>query len=390
MLAYNILSLFVFGNLTMDYQLDLDWNDFLKQYWQKRPVVLKQAFKQFIDPISPDELAGLAMENEIDSRLISHTNGHWQATNGPFEHFNNLGETNWSLLVQAVNHWHQPSATLLKPFSCLPDWRFDDLMVSFSMPNGSVGPHIDNFDVFIIQGSGKRHWRVGDALPLKQWCPHPALLHVEPFDAIIDEVLETGDLLYIPSGFPHEGYTIETAMSYSVGFRAPNGRDLLSSFADYVLEHDLGSKYYTDPDLTLPASTAEVSNKEIEKLRQLMIDVIQQPESFNDWLGRFITTPLHELDIARPEPAYQEDEIYDLLQQGEKLIRLSGLRVLRVGGHYFVNGEPIISSHSDVLNILCEHHEIDANLLGSVLDSKSFIVLLTELINSGYWYFSDY
>ncbi len=374
----------------MDYQLDLDWNNFLKEYWQKKPVILKHAFKQFIDPISADELAGLAMETDVDSRLISHNNGHWQAANGPFESFNNLGETNWSLLVQAVNHWHQPSAALIPPFQRLPDWRFDDLMVSFSTPKGGVGPHIDNYDVFIIQGSGKRHWRVGDALPLKQWCPHPALLHVEPFDAIIDTILESGDILYIPPGFPHEGYTIETAMSFSIGFRAPNGRELISSFADYVLEHDLGNIHYTDPELMLPISTADVSPKEIEKLRQLMIDVIQQPDTFNDWLGRFITTPLHELDIVRPDPAYQKDDVYDLLKQGETLIRLNGLRVLHVGGRYFVNGEPIISSHTDVLDVLCKYHEINAALIASAMESKSFIALLTELINSGYWYFSDY
>ncbi|MDW9427545.1 cupin domain-containing protein, partial [Yersinia enterocolitica] len=112
----------------MDYQLSLDWPDFLQRYWQKRPVILKRGFKHFIDPLSPDELAGLAMENEVDSRLVSHEDGRWQVAHGPFESFDHLGETNWSLLVQAVDHWHEPAAALMRPFRPLSDWRMDDLM----------------------------------------------------------------------------------------------------------------------------------------------------------------------------------------------------------------------------------------------------------------------
>jgi hypothetical protein len=123
----------------MAYQLNLNWPEFLEKYWQKQPVVLKNAFPNFVDPITPDELAGLAMEPEVDSRLVSHFNGKWQASNGPFEHFDDLGETGWSLLAQAVNHWHMPAAELVRPFRVLPDWRLDDLMISFSVPGGGVG-----------------------------------------------------------------------------------------------------------------------------------------------------------------------------------------------------------------------------------------------------------
>lgn len=201
----------------MDYQLDLDWPDFLQRYWQKRPVILKRGFKNFIDPLSPDELAGLAMENEVDSRLVSHEDGRWHVSHGPFESFDHLGENNWSLLVQAVDHWHEPAAALMRPFRPLSDWRMDDLMISFSVPGGGVGPHFDQYDVFIIQGSGRRRWRVGEKTEMKQHCPHPDLLQVGPFDAIIDEEMEPGDILYIPPGFPHEGYSLENALNYSVG-----------------------------------------------------------------------------------------------------------------------------------------------------------------------------
>ncbi|VTM84192.1 putative enzyme [Klebsiella pneumoniae] len=182
----------------MDYQLTLNWPDFIERYWQKRPVVLKRGFANFIDPLSPDELAGLAMESEVDSRLVSHQDGKWQVSHGPFESYDHLSENNWSLLVQAVNHWHEPSAALMHPFRALPDWRIDDLMISFSVPGGGVGPHLDQYDVFIIQGTGRRRWRVGEKVPMKQHCPHPDLLQVDPFEAIIDEEMEPGDILYIP------------------------------------------------------------------------------------------------------------------------------------------------------------------------------------------------
>ena len=159
----------------MEYQLTLNWPDFLERHWQKRPVVLKRGFNNFIDPISPDELAGLAMESEVDSRLVSHQDGKWQVSHGPFESYDHLGETNWSLLVQAVNHWHEPTAALMRPFRELPDWRIDDLMISFSVPGGGVGPHLDQYVVFIIPGTGRRRLRVGEKLQMQQHCPYAVL-----------------------------------------------------------------------------------------------------------------------------------------------------------------------------------------------------------------------
>ncbi len=373
----------------MDYQLDIDWKDFLQRYWQKRPVIIKRAFKDFIDPLSPDELAGLAMETEIDSRLVSHEDGRWQVNHGPFESFDHLGETNWSLLVQAVDHWHEPSAALMRPFRQLPDWRIDDLMISFAVPGGGVGPHLDQYDVFIIQGAGRRHWRVGDRGEFKQHCPHPDLLQVEPFDAIIDEEMEPGDVLYIPPGFPHEGYSLENALNYSVGFRAPNGRELVSGFADYLLAQELGSARYSDPAIPLRQDPAAVLPEEIDALRVMMTDLVQQPEQFNHWFGEFISQSRHELDLAPPEPPYQAGEIYDLMQQGDNLQRLGGLRVLKVGTGYFVNGEQIVTAHQAAVAAMASSYQVTASQLGDALEDPSFLALLTALINNGYWYFKN-
>ena len=163
----------------MEYQLTLNWPIFLNVTGRKRPGGVKNAaLIIFIDPISPDELAGFGDgKSEVDSRLVSHQDGKWQVSHGPFESYDHLGETNWSLLVQAVNHWHEPTAALMRPFRELPDWRIDDLMISFSVPGGGVGPHLDQYDVFIIQGTGRRRWRVGEKLQMKQHCPHPGICY---------------------------------------------------------------------------------------------------------------------------------------------------------------------------------------------------------------------
>lgn len=373
----------------MDYQLELDWNDFLQRYWQKRPVIIKRAFCDFVDPLSPDELAGLAMEAEVDSRLVSHDNGNWQVSHGPFASYDHLGDHNWSLLVQAVDHWHEPSAALMQPFRHLPDWRIDDLMISFSVPGGGVGPHLDQYDVFIIQGQGRRHWRVGDKTPLKQHCPHPDLLQVEPFEAIIDEQMEPGDMLYIPPGFPHEGYALENVLNYSVGFRAPSSRELVSGFADYVLAQELGSQRYCDPTIEPRDDPAHILPAEVDALRAMMMALMQQPDQFNQWFGEFISQSRHELDLAPPEPPYQAGEIYDLLNQGESLYRVGGLRVLRVGDDSYANGEKIVTPHRQAAAALAARYDVSREQLGDALDDPSFLALLAGLINSGYWYFKN-
>lgn len=375
----------------MNYHLNIDWPDFIQCYWQKRPLLIKRGFRHFIDPVSPDELAGLAMESEVESRLVSCQNGKWQLCHGPFDSFDHLGEKNWSLLIQAVNHWHDRSATLIDAFRFLPDWRIDDLMVSFSVPGGGVGPHYDQYDVFIIQGSGRRRWRVGEKSPLRQHCPHPDLLHVDAFAAIIDEELESGDILYLPPGFPHEGYTIDNAINYSVGFRAPAGRELISSFADFVLAQELGSERFSDPDIPLRCHPAAILPEETDKIRQLMIDVIQQPAHFEQWFGEFISQSRHELDISPAEPPYHPDDVYDVLHQGNQLIRPGGLRIVTIGETTYINGEKLlpISAHHHVMTALANQLTLQLKDFGSALEDPAFLTGLTELVNRGYWYFKD-
>lgn len=377
----------------MAYQAAIDWQTFLTSYWQKRPVVLRQAFTDFIDPISPDELAGLAMEELVESRLVARQQGEWHVARGPFSEYADLGEENWSLLVQAVDHWHPVAAGLIEPFRVLPNWRLDDLMISFSVPGGGVGPHIDQYDVFIIQGMGRRHWRVGDNLPLPQHCPHPALLHVDPFEPIIDVELCPGDILYIPPGFPHDGYAIEASMNYSVGFRAPNQRELFNQFADHLLAEDGGNARYGDPDIQIRHQPGCITQNEVDRLRNLMIEMLKS-DDFARQMAQGFSDAKHDLDLEEVDPPFDQEEILERLQEGDHLMRLGGLRCLYIEGEAercYINGEVlnIPEGGESLMQYLCDHVQADAEVVLAELAQPALVTWLTHLVNVGYWYFAS-
>jgi len=378
------------------YQLkinELSEQAFLNQYWQKKPLLIKRGFSDFKDPLDANELAGLAMEDSIESRIITNHNQQWQSHQGPFEDFEILTDEHATLLVQAVDHWHPEAAQLLEPFRFIPNWRIDDLMISYSTPGGGVGPHLDQYDVFIIQGEGKRHWRVG--LPdasLKQFAQNKSLLQVEAFTAVIDCVLEPGDILYIPPGCPHEGYAIENALNYSVGFRAPNQQDLLSSFADHIIDTESGQKRYTDHTLTLRDSKGELTQSEVDKVKTLMQALIENDSLFKNWLGNTLSQPKHDMDLAPEETPFSSAEIMQQLESDMTFERLGGTRAIYQCMEsellLSVNGEnyPLPLSDLEAVKQLTDFIEFDSSLLNSTTPSLDFIETFTTLVNEGIWF----
>jgi 50S ribosomal protein L16 3-hydroxylase len=378
------------------YQLkinELSEQAFLNQYWQKKPLLIKRGFSDFEDPLDANELAGLAMEDSIESRIITNHNQQWQSHQGPFEDFEILTDEHATLLVQAVDHWHPEAAQLLEPFRFIPNWRIDDLMISYSTPGGGVGPHLDQYDVFIIQGEGKRHWRVG--LPdasLKQFAQNKSLLQVEAFSAVIDCVLEPGDILYIPPGCPHEGYAIENALNYSVGFRAPNQQDLLSSFADHIIDTESGQKRYTDHTLALRDSKGELTQSEVDKVKTLMQALIENDSLFKNWLGNTLSQPKHDMDLAPEENPFSTAEIMQQLDSDMTFERLGGTRAIYqcIGDELLlsVNGEnyPLPLSDLEAVKQLTDFIEFDSSLLNSTTPSLDFIETFTTLVNEGIWF----
>ena len=366
--------------------------EFLKEYWQKKPLLIKGGFADFEDPIEPEELAGLAMEDDIESRLITNHDNKWESYHGPFEDFSLLTETNSTLLVQAVDHWHPVAAELLEPFRFIPNWRIDDLMISYSTPGGGVGPHLDQYDVFIIQGEGKRHWRVG--MPdtnLKEFAQNKSLLQVEQFNAIIDEVLEPGDILYIPPGCPHEGYAVENALNYSVGFRAPDTKDFLSNFADYLIDNELGKTRYSDKTLTLRESSGELKNDEVEQIQNLMLDAIQDKAVIKRWLGNYLSQPKHDMDLLPLDEPISSDELANYLSS-QVINRAGGVRTFYQ-----------LFEDSILISVNSEDFSLPINMLGSAklltdltyfeadeiipsITCLEFAEMLTKLINEGYYF----
>lgn len=379
------------------YQLkinDLSEQEFLSQYWQKKPLLIKQGFTNFQDPLDASELAGLAMEDSIESRIVTNHNDQWQAHQGPFENFSLLSDKHATLLVQAVDHWHPQAAQLLEPFRFIPNWRIDDLMISYSTPQGGVGPHLDQYDVFIIQGEGKRHWRVGLPDPsLKQFAQNKSLLQVEPFIAIIDCILEPGDILYIPPGCPHEGYAVENAINYSVGFRAPNQQDLLSNFADYIIDTENGQQRYTDKALTLRNSKGELTDGEANKIKTLLHSLLENDVLFKQWLGTTLSQPKHEMDLAPEEEPFTVEQVSDILCH-EPLIfeRLGGTRAIYQHCNdellLSINGEnyPVSLHDFEAVKLLTDFTHLNTEQLNLIKPSLVFIKTFTKLINEGIWF----
>ncbi|MCX7239897.1 MAG: cupin domain-containing protein [Burkholderiales bacterium] len=374
---------------------DFSLEHFMQHYWQQKPVVIRQGFKKFADPISPEELAGLACEEQIDSRLVYKKRGKWQAETGPFESYDHLGKKGWSLIVQAVNHWSPEVAALVGPFAFIPKWRLDDVMISYSTPGGGVGPHIDLYDVFICQGSGRRNWRVGDRGNHRQFAAHAALLHTEPFEAIIDVELESGDILYIPPGFPHDGVSLETSMSFSVGFRAKSACDMLSGLADYVIDKDLGSTLLTDPQRPIHQQQGQINAADFGRIRAQLQTLLDDTTLVADFAGSFLSKTKCGLDLqALDDPMDAADVLAELQQQ--PLVRTGGLRCFYVDetaakGVCYIDGERYAfgAAARAAVRALCDHDRLTSTLLRGALKNADFVAALTQWVNAGYWYFED-
>ncbi|RHW76157.1 cupin domain-containing protein [Colwellia sp. RSH04] len=379
------------------YQLDLMQltpQQFLDEYWQKKPVVIRQGFKDFVDPIDANELAGFAMEEEVQSRLVYKEGGKWQAKFGPFENYDQLGNENWSLVIQALDNFSEEAALLIEPFRFLPHWRLDDLMASFATPGGSVGPHIDNYDVFICQGSGKRRWRVGNNGQHTEFAAHEALLHVKPFEAIIDAELEAGDIIYIPPGFPHEGITLETSLSFSVGFRANSSVSLLSGFADHLIDNELGGQLLKDPKRQVTAHSGEVSNQDYESIKNQLLSLVDD-KIFKTFTGNFLTAPKHELDIMLPDEPFESSEVSQLLTT-HGIKRLGGLRAFYFEdtisqGICYINGEEVSfdAEIAPAVILLCDNVVVFPESLAAWCEHSAFVNLVVSLLDKGYWYLAE-
>ncbi|WP_104202481.1 cupin domain-containing protein [Billgrantia saliphila] len=308
--------------------------EFLRDYWQRKPLLIRGALPDFESPLEPDELAGLACEEGVEARLVEEDgpDGPWQVSHGPFDEavFGELPERDWTLLVQAVDHYVPEVAELLDRFDFLPRWRLDDIMVSYAPPGGSVGPHVDQYDVFLLQGSGQRRWQLGgkvtDDAPILAGIDLRILerFEIEPGD---DWVLQPGDMLYLPPGWAHHGVSqSEDCMTYSVGFRAPSADEAITSFADYLGEQLPPSLRYADAGMTPPADPTELDDAALERMRRFILETLDEPAQLAQWFGRVMTQPKYVDQLVPSETPTDVDELVALLHEGEELLRSPGSR----------------------------------------------------------------
>lgn len=367
---------------------DFDIDLFLRDYWQKKPLLIRNPWQDWTNPLEPDELAGLACEEGVESRLIVQSGDSWALEHGPFpeDRFETLGATPWTLLVQAVDHYATDVAALLDPFRFIPNWRIDDVMVSYASDGGGVGPHFDQYDVFLIQGLGKRRWRVGqrcdDATPLR---PHADLRLLEDFEATGDWVLEPGDMLYVPPGFAHDGVAVgEDCMTYSIGFRAPSRHDLMVEWTEHLVEDLADDDRYADPDLTRAADPGEIAPTAIDRLHAMAIEKLLDRDAFARWFGQHHSAPKYaEADWRQEEPVTIAD-MAALVEDGAVLLRnpASRFAFLREaeGLLLFADGNafPCGGVSAALAERICaqDHLVLDPSL-------SDAIELLTALVNQG-------
>ncbi len=300
---------------------------FLRDYWQKRPLLIRNAFPDFVSPVTPEDLAGLACEESALSRIASYdrSSDAWRIRTGPFaeEEFPGMPHHDWTLLVQDVDKWDPDVRALLDDFDFLPRWRMDDIMISFAAPGGSVGAHIDQYDVFLLQGLGHRRWLIDTAPnPDETYLEDVPLRLLKHFAPDRDWILKPGDMLYLPPGVPHHGIAEDACLTISVGLRAPSSAELLGDFVDSLICDADESVRYTDPDIAPPKDSHEIDAaamaRAIEALNKLRMN---DPERLGDWFGRFISLYRSAGVALDPDPPRSRIEIEFDLQQGAVLQR---------------------------------------------------------------------
>jgi 50S ribosomal protein L16 3-hydroxylase len=326
---------------------NFDVETFLRDYWQQKPLLIRNPWADWQNPLEPDELAGLACEPEVESRLVIGAQGSWAVEHGPLaeERFARLGQEPSTLLVQAVDHHVPQVAALIAPFRFIPNWRIDDVMVSYATDGGGVGPHFDQYDVFLIQGHGKRRWRVGQHCNAdSSLLPHEDLRLLAEFEATDEWLLEPGDMLYVPPGIAHDGVAVgDDCMTYSIGFRAPSRAELITDFADDLVAGMDDDDRYTDPGLATQSNPGEISAAALDALHAMITAKLADRKAFARWFGEYNSTPKYpEIDWSPEEPV-SLDNVRAQLAGGATLVRnpASRFSFVRQGDTVllFVDGE---------------------------------------------------
>jgi 50S ribosomal protein L16 3-hydroxylase len=311
---------------------------FLREYWQKKPLLIRQALPHFNGLLSPHQLIGLACNDDVQARLVVQGR-HWQLRHAPFapEDFEGFGRTRWTVLVQGINHFLPEGAELLKRFDFVPHARLDDLMVSYAPKGGGVGPHFDSYDVFLLQGMGHRRWQISSQKDrtLIEGAPLKILRN---FEVEHDWVLAPGDMLYLPPHWAHNGIAEDDCMTYSIGFRTPSYQELAEQFMVYLQDHVSVSGMYADPGLRVQRHPSEIGADMLNQVEAALDRVKWNRRDVADFLGCYLSEPKPHIFFDPPDKPLTHAQFGRAF--GRQGVRLDlKTQMLCHAGTIFINGE---------------------------------------------------
>jgi len=372
---------------------DLTTEQFFNEYWQKKPLLIRNAISDFESLITPDELAGLSLEDQVNSRIIieKDADSPWKVLYSPLEEsvFSETPETHWTLLVSDVEK-HLPEFTsITDQFRFIPDWRIDDLMISYAPEGGSVGPHIDQYDVFLLQAHGQRRWQIGaSAITDEDFIEDLEIRILKEFNYDHDWILNPGDMLYLPPKIAHHGVALNECMTYSVGFRANSHNELVSSFTDYLLNTNHNESRYNAIDFQ--NHPGEISDNSIQQLKKILLSNIQIDNThIEQWFGQFITEQKIEIDTFAESNYQTFEELSTHWAQKKIIIRHPAIRFAFIAhgkqSDLFVNGEKYVTC-TKFAELFCDHREIFFTQLINFISDQNEKEILLKLYNLGYIY----
>lgn len=311
---------------------------FLDEYWQKKPLLVRQAIPGFQGLASRETLFSLATDPDVESRRVSQRKGQWALQHGP-QKPKQLRETQypWTILIQGLNLWVPEADRLLQHFRFIPKARLDDLMVSYAIDGGGVGPHFDDYDVFLLQGTGRRRWQIGNQAD-REWLDDVPLKILRDFRPCHDWVLEPGDMLYLPPNWAHNGIAQGECTTYSIGFRSLSAQEVATGFLAYLQDTLELPGLYTDPDLRLQDNSAEIGPAMLAKVGAMIGAVRWDGQAVRDFLGCYLTEPKPQVFFEAPDaPMDEADFSHSVATLGFHLDARTQL--LFADTTFFINGE---------------------------------------------------
>lgn len=356
--------------------------EFLRDYWQKKPLLIRSALPEFSGLLNPKALIELACTDDVQARLVTQKQGEYELQHSPFtaKNFKGLNKIHWTVLVQGVNH-HLPSAAeLLKAFSFIPHARLDDLMISYAPKGGGVGPHFDSYDVFLLQGMGHRRWQISTQQDrtLIEGAPLRILKRFKPEQ---EWVLAPGDMLYLPPHCAHHGIAEDDCMTYSIGFRTPAYQELAEQFLIYLQDRICIEGMYADPDLKTQKHPSEISPAMLNQVASIIKQVRWDKDDIANFLGCYLSEPKAHVYFTPPERPLSLKKFISHLQGSGVMLNLKS-QLLCNHNTVFMNGESTSVSHEDyaVLRQLADQRELPA----MVACSDELAEILYQWYEDGY------